>query len=679
MKILIFGNCQSESIAKLIETMCVDVVVTHVKLLPTTMVRLNAGELDISTLVVGELDISTLMSEADLILLQSGAEIIRLFEQRFPQDSPKIKFFPRITFAAFHPDMIYIKNGLPGPTGPYNSSITCYGWVHGLSVEETLGLFCEDVFKSLGFLDYWDSSIKFLIDEGNAAALPLDHLIDGWSKRGVWMHSINHPKLFVLADLAREIMVREGLFFLPDVEQHIEDTLSNGPSWMVYPEIARRLGVEGKYQFKRPGRVSPQSPSEIMLGLENFVRASFKKYATYRKEDFDCARLASSRYQELSSFLKRRQQANLVESASPAASKSKASSHVGHSPYQGLPDYQFWRRAIEHMPMEDVDPVLQSRFTLKRDDKVATAGSCFTQHISRTIQKNGYNYYISENGDDLLPQEAQQRNYGVFSARYGNIYSTRQLVQLFDRAYGRFSPAENYWLRDDGRLVDPFRPQIEPAGFATVEELEKSRAEHFRAVREMFESLNVFAFTLGMTEAWRSRIDGAVYPIAPGVVAGEMDPASHEFVNFGVSEVVADMQFFVEKLLGVNPRAKMILTVSPVPMIATYEDRHVLVSNTYSKAVLRVAAEEICQRNSMCDYFPSYEVIIGNHVKGEYFESDLRSVKVVGVEQVMRLFLAHYAAAEKPGNSFDQELMRENALVADVVCDEEAIDAGSCG
>jgi len=49
----------------------------------------------------------------------------------------------------------------------------------------------------------------------------------------------------------------------------------------------------------------------------------------------------------------------------------------------------------------------------------------------------------------------------------------------------------------------------------------------------------------------------------------------------------------------------------------------------------------------------------------------------------MRLFLAHYLA-EKPaeleqGNAFDQELMRENALVSDVVCDEEAIDAGRGG
>jgi len=133
------------------------------------------------------------------------------------------------------------------------------------------------------------------------------------------------------------------------------------------------------------------------------------------------------------------------------------------------------------------------------------------------------------------------------------------------------------------------------------------------------------------------------------------------------------MQAFVDRLMRVNPRAKIILTVSPVPLIATYEDRHVLVSTTYSKSVLRVAAEEISQRNPMCAYFPSYEIITGNYTRSEYFDSDLRSVTQEGVDHVMRLFLAHYSS-EGAASKLDDELMRENALVNEIVCDEEAID-----
>jgi hypothetical protein len=261
----------------------------------------------------------------------------------------------------------------------------------------------------------------------------------------------------------------------------------------------------------------------------------------------------------------------------------------------------------------------------------------------------------------------------MFSARYGNLYTTRQLSQLLARAYDTFRPDDRAWHRSDGRLADPFRPQIEPEGFATVDELEASRAAHFAAVRRMFENLDVFVFTLGLTESWRAKADGAVFPLAPGVAAGEMDASRYEFVNFSVGEVAADLDQFIGQLREINPRARVILTVSPVPLIATYEDRHVLVSTTYSKAVLRVAAEDASRRYPHCAYFPSYEIITGNYNCGSYFERDLRSVTRAGVDHVMRLFFRHYGPAAS--ETHDAELMHEARRVSRIVCDEERIDA----
>jgi hypothetical protein len=677
MKVLVVGNCQAEIIFRLIDSMCDDVVTSFFRLLPSTVNQLNLGKLEFLSWKSSELDIEKLMSENDLILFQASMAAQQLIDQRFSQFRPKIKCFPRIVYTAFHPDMIYIKNARPSPTGAYHSSIACFGWAHGLGVEETVGLFSKEVFQLLGFFTYWEHSQKYLLDEGIICGLPLNSLIEGWWKRGVWMYSINHPKLFVLADLAREILGREGFSTKNDAKMDIADPLENGASWMVYPEIAKNLGVEGKYEFRRGKRKYFRVPGKLRLGLKDFVRASFKKYADYDKEDFFCPRLASEPYKELSHYLTTRKQINPVAGVEQVIDSSQISSHSKNHPYRGLPDYQFWRRAIERIPMKDVDPVVCSRFTVKREDKVATAGSCFAQYISGILRKNGFNYFITEKEENLLPEEARKRNYGVYSARFGNLYTTRQLVQLFDRAYGTFIPEDTHWERGDGKFVDPFRPQIEPEGFPAVEALEKSRTVHFAAVREMFEKLDILVFTLGLTESWRNRKDGAVYPLAPGINAGEMNSEIHEFVNFGNKEIVSDMQLFLEKLLNVNPEAKVIITVSPIPLIATYENRHVLVSTTYSKSVLRIAAEEIVQSYAMCDYFPSYEIITGTYTRGKYFEEDLRSVKPEGVNHVMRLFLAHYAeephTKQEQINSFGRELDRENALLAEVICDEEAI------
>ena len=61
---------------------------------------------------------------------------------------------------------------------------------------------------------------------------------------------------------------------------------------------------------------------------------------------------------------------------------------------------------------------------------------------------------------------AEAQGYGLYSARYGNIYTARQLRQLIDRAYGNFSPVEDIWTQPDGSVLDPFRPSVQPGGFA---------------------------------------------------------------------------------------------------------------------------------------------------------------------------------------------------------------------
>jgi len=214
---------------------------------------------------------------------------------------------------------------------------------------------------------------------------------------------------------------------------------------------------------------------------------------------------------------------------------------MSSNPYQDLPDHQFWRRSVANVEPFRFDPVVTTRFQVEKNERVATAGSCFAQHISNRLAKIGFNYFVTETGAELDPAQRKEQNYGVFSARYGNLYTTRQLLQLFQEAFDGRTVAEPAWQREDGRWVDALRPQILPAGFASPEEVALERKKHLAAVRRMFEDCAVFVFTLGLTEAWQSRIDGTVYPVAPGVSGGSFDAGQHEFVNFDVLQVMADL------------------------------------------------------------------------------------------------------------------------------------------
>ena len=356
-------------------------------------------------------------------------------------------------------------------------------------------------------------------------------------------------------------------------------------------------------------------------------------------------------------------------------------------PYKALPDYAFWRRSVAVNDGQNLlDPIVSTKFKIEKSDKIATAGSCFAQHIARFLSQSGYNYFVTEPGHPLLNEELKtQFSYGTYSARYANLYTTRQLLQTLQRAYGEFSPIESQW-RDGDYYVDPFRPFIQPNGFSSAKELDEDRQSHFRAIRKMVEELDVFVFTLGLTEAWVSVEDGAVFPVAPGCGAGQHDSKRHAFTNFTVEEVTQDLRTAIEFIEQHNPKAKFLLTVSPVPLIATYEPQHVLVSTTYSKSVLRVAAESLKRSHDRVEYFPSYEIITGNFSGGAYYEEDLREVREMGVRHAMTCFFRHYldieiapaepvspgqAVAAKPSTSL---LNAQNERAAKVVCDEEQLE-----
>jgi len=342
------------------------------------------------------------------------------------------------------------------------------------------------------------------------------------------------------------------------------------------------------------------------------------------------------------------------------------------NPYVGRPAYTQWRDGVARVATAGVDPVVQSAFKLSRYDAIATAGSCFAQHISRTLTKLGYRYLVTERFNDA--PGTKDENFGVFPARFGNIYTARQFRQLLERAYGK-RVCEEHWTGRSGCVIDPFRPRIQKGGFASVDLLSEDRKRHFVAVRSMVESCNTFVFTLGLTEAWVSDTpDEWAYPLAPGVVTD--DQVKSKFHNFSVSEVVADMLASIDQIRSVNPAVKVILTVSPVALVATYEDRHVLVSTVASKSILRAAADEITQKRRNVAYFPSYEIVTGPQTGARFFAPDLREVTDEGVAYVMSLFSRHYLeesgkAPEPPGLSAeDQDRMAE---IAAIICDEEAI------
>jgi hypothetical protein len=104
----------------------------------------------------------------------------------------------------------------------------------------------------------------------------------------------------------------------------------------------------------------------------------------------------------------------------------KPSSH----PYANLPPDAFWRTAVAELDSRKIKLDWTPKFPIKRESKIITVGSCFAQHISKSLEENGFQWIDSEPAPlDLIAAQHAKYGYGLFSFRTGNIYTTALLKQ----------------------------------------------------------------------------------------------------------------------------------------------------------------------------------------------------------------------------------------------------------
>ncbi len=337
------------------------------------------------------------------------------------------------------------------------------------------------------------------------------------------------------------------------------------------------------------------------------------------------------------------------------------------NPYSELPPYCFWRTGVAQENFDFIKNIYQKKFEIHPTTKIATAGSCFAQHISSHLKKNGFLVLDYEKAPPNIPDDSHQKyGYSMYSARYGNIYTVKQLLQLTEEVAGLRKPSNYIWERND-RFFDALRPSIEPEGYFTKGEVSKNRRLHLKKVKEVLKDMDLLIFTLGLTEMWIDKEFGTVFPTAPGTIAGKYDKNIYEFKNAQFSEILIDFRKFQQTLKKIrkNKPYKLLLTVSPVPLTATASGRHVLFSTIYSKSILRAVAGQLSNNQKNIDYFPSYEIVNNPKLNASSFEKNLRTVKKETVEKVMKHFFKEHKPIKLKSSKLkiDDDLLCEDALL----------------
>jgi len=261
---------------------------------------------------------------------------------------------------------------------------------------------------------------------------------------------------------------------------------------------------------------------------------------------------------------------------------------------------------------------------LDKKTKIVSMGSCFALYIASYLKKHNYNYLVGEKYFKYLT-----------SADWDMVFNTTCIKQIFQYSLDEFSPIVRWW--DRGKVMDdPFRRQISyPKG-----EHEESLKNHVKASHEVLSTAEVIVLTLGLVEVWRDKRDLSTYWRTPPI--NLLDKKIHEFHVMDAQECFTDLEAVHKLLAKYNPNCKIIVTVSPVALRATFrKDVDPVAANVYSKSVLRSAAGMFADKHENVFYFPSYEFVIYGFAR-PFQERDNMHIKQEVIDIMMKFFERRY-------------------------------------
>ena len=295
--------------------------------------------------------------------------------------------------------------------------------------------------------------------------------------------------------------------------------------------------------------------------------------------------------------------------------------------------------------LREILPFVQRHPVLDRTTPMGTAGSCFAFELSHAMQRRGFNYVITEpvpDGTDGVWADAGREKIKEvdFCAHWGLLFNSPSFAQLAERAFGE-RDFDRKLVRETGGEDEVFYsdPYREGVFFASPESFQENYEKHLKAVRDALLACRLFTITPGLNECWQFTGDGTFFSRNPRGWAAQVMARPRILT---VQENVDYLQRFIDIVRHHNPDITFVISLSPIPFLATWRahDTHVVQANSHSKAVLRVAVEEVVGRNENVHYFPSYELI--TTCLEQPWLPDQRHVERAAVSRVMDMFDAMF-------------------------------------
>lgn len=253
---------------------------------------------------------------------------------------------------------------------------------------------------------------------------------------------------------------------------------------------------------------------------------------------------------------------------------------------------------------------LACRLPVRRQASVFAIGSCFARnvegflladfdvpsHVARSDVPDG----IAGIDPRLTADLTLWHRYNVFSIRNSLAWALEPEETC---------PADRFLAAGPGLVSDPY------AGCRLALPRTKAQAvsDWTDATMRRIKACELIIITLGLSEVWEDLETGLVLNAAPIAELWRNCPGRFAFKLAGIGETLAELDAIHDLLERHCPQGvQVVVTVSPIPLLATFRPEDIVVANTASKSILRAAVEQWSAAHEDVHYFPSYEMILNS-------------------------------------------------------------------
>ena len=253
-------------------------------------------------------------------------------------------------------------------------------------------------------------------------------------------------------------------------------------------------------------------------------------------------------------------------------------------------------------------------------DCIFTIGSCFADAIANHLYENKFK--VSNN-------------------QFGTVYNPISIHRLLLLALENQLPLSETYLQNEGVY---FNYDFHSSHSAlNQQELENKIKTSIGEANDFLKNADRIILTYGTAFAYRLKSTNEI-------VANCHKVPSANFAKSLLTEgeIIESFKNLYSKLKSINPKYKIILTVSPVRHL-----KDTLELNAVSKSILRLSCHSIVNQFSDVEYFPSYEILLDDLRDYRFYKTDRLHPTEEAIEYIWEKFVTAYF--DEPSKKFINE------------------------